>query len=401
MFYNPAGLVDDSHTDISLSASLYGYQQSSQGAANFSPTPPLTDLNATVANLVVIPSASGAVHTFEAGKDGGYLNAISAGLFLPEFQTSDNTYSTANAAGSKTYRSTVSDRTLMPGIGYARRIGDFRVGISTFYVLRLLSSDQTSSVTNTSGAFRVGDVSSSLIAGNLRWTIGGKWQASQRLSLGLALTLPDVGINSSGSVRYRQGIADPAFGAPTFTQIELENLRSSWHEPTVIKAGSALHLFSGLLLSLDITFYLPVSYDLLRVNDAQAAAAVPFVLHVDRHAVANLNAGAEWYLYKNIFLGGGFFTDFSSSADLSGAAFEGTLGQQYLPSIDNYGFSATVGWDAKHTTTRLGVMYSAGTGYDVVAQDDVLRLSQNAHSYERARVFNSFFYIFISSTLKL
>ncbi len=401
LIYNPAGLVDDSRTDISISADLYGFQRTSQGATSFSPTPPLSNITQAVSDVVVIPSSSGYVRTFQSDGNGGYLNAIAVGAFVPEFQSTDDTYSTTTAAGSKTYRSTVTDRTLMPGIGYSRKVGDFRFGISTFYVLRLLSSDETSSLTNQQGGFRIGDASSNVVAGALRWVLGAKWVPTSRLALGLALTLPDVGINSQGSIRYRQGTADPSAPAPAFTQVDLENLRSGWHEPAVIKAGTSLRLLPELLVALDVTFYLPVSYDLLQVNDPAARAVLPFVLHVDRRATANVNVGAEWEPYRKVVIGAGFFTDFASSNDLSGSAYAGALTARQLPSIDNYGFAATFGWKAEFTTTRVGVMYSAGSGYDVVAQDDVARLSTSAQSYERVRVFNSFFYVFISSTLRL
>ncbi len=91
----------------------------------------------------------------------------------------------------------------------------------------------------------------------LRWVLGAVNGSDFALSaLGFALTLPDVGINSQGSIRYRQGTADPERRRRLSRKSIQENLRcSGWHELAVIKAGTSLRLLPELLVALDVTFY--------------------------------------------------------------------------------------------------------------------------------------------------
>ena len=401
LVFNPAGMVDDVHTDISLAADLYGFERSSRDGASVGPTPPLTNLTELATDLVIIPTASGVTRTFQSDPKGGYLNAISLGVFVPQFRSIADTYRTQDASGLKEYSQTLTDRTLMPGLGYARRIGDLRFGISTFYVLRSLTSEETSTLSTSNTAFRIGDANAQMVAGSLQWVLGAKWVPSSRLSLGAALTLPDVAINSTSRLRYRRGDGDASQnGATHFQNIDLENLRSGYRAPAQLRLGSALQIADNLLVASDTTIAFPSSYDLIKVNDSQARAVLPFVLHVQRHAVININAGIEWEPFHSVTLGGGFFTDFASSDSLSGPRYADLLVARLEPSIDNYGFTAVMGFISDNTITRVGVLYAAGTGYDLAARDDIARLDQQRQSYERVKVFNSFFYIFISSTLR-
>lgn len=401
LVYNPAGLVDDVHTDVSLSADLYGFERSARDGASIGPTPPITNLTELATDLVIIPTASGLTRTFQSDKEGGYLNAISLGVFVPQFRSLADTYRLQDASGLKEYTQTLTDRTLMPGVGYARKIGKLRLGISTFYVLRSFSSQESSTLSTSSTAFSIGDASAQLVAGSLQWILGAKWVPSSRLSLGAALTLPDISVNSTGVVHSRHGVTDPSQnGSTNFQDISLTNLSSGYRAPTQLRLGAALQAADNFLISTDTSIVFASSYDLLRVNDTQAQAVLPFVQKVNRRAVVNINAGVEWQPFHNITVGGGFFTDFASSDDLSGSRYANLLPTRLEPSVDNYGFSAVMGFISDNTITRVGVLYAAGSGYDVVARDDVLRLSSQQQDFERVKVFNSFFYIFISSTLR-
>ncbi len=76
------------------------------------PTPPLSNITQAVSDVVVIPSSSGYVRTvFQSDGNGGYLNAIAVGAFVLEFHRPTIPIPRPLAAGSKTYRSTVTDRT--------------------------------------------------------------------------------------------------------------------------------------------------------------------------------------------------------------------------------------------------------------------------------------------------
>lgn len=401
LVFDPAGIVDDAHTDISLSANLYGFERSARGGGATSPIPPLSNLSRVATDLVIIPQASGVVRTFGKNPDGeGYLNAIGFGVFVPSYRSSSDVL----AAGSdREYRRTVSDRTFMPGIGYARRIGKLRLGLSAFYVLRALSASETSSVVRNEGsgqAFRLIDTNVALTAGQLLFVLGGKYVLSPKLSFGFSASLPTIPINNDAEVRYRKGFFDQSVSADgQFNSIN-KRLPSGWRYTPNLRFGMAYVEPALFTLSLDVAMHFPMRYQLVQLDSSLVQNQLPFPNDITRHSVVNFNAGAEFIVWKSLTIGGGLFTDFSSSDKLSGPRFAGALASARTPAVDVYGLSATIGYLSDFTITRLGVTYSFGQGHDVVAEDNAARLSDGITSYRRIEYFTSFFYVFVSSTLR-
>jgi len=60
----------------------------------------------------------------------------------------------------------------------------------------------------------------------------------------------------------------------------------------------------------------------------------------------------------------------------------------------------TLGYFSKHSLSRIGIMYAWGEGYDVIPKSDFGRILRNEQSFARVDYFQSFFYVFLSSTFR-
>ena len=411
LLYNPAGLVDDLHTDISVSANLYGFERTARSDTPPSPFPDLRNIGQAASELVIIPSTSGVLRTFQKDPAGtGYLNALAAGVMVPSYRSSLEAVKTADPTGRAVdYRRTVDDRLLMPGLGYARKLSErFRVGISTFFVLRTVDANENIVSSQESegqpAAFRYADSTLSLSAGSLWWVFGVKCLVSDRFHLGLSFAPPSLPVFSSTSLRYYRGGVDPApaEGQPgsEFKPVVATNLPSSYVVPATLRFGMVYMTKRAFTIAADVSLHFPVSYDLIRAPTPDVEAVLSTATRVDRLTVANINLGAEWLFLPNVSLSAGFFTDFSSSPSLAGPSFSGPLERQRLANIDYYGFTAALGLYSAFTLTRIGALYSFGKGYDVVTRDDFGRLLQSQNQFERVPQAKSLLYIFVSSTVR-
>lgn len=410
LLYNPAGLVDDRHTDISVSANLYGFERTNRGEQLPSPFPDLRNIGQVASELVIVPSTSGFVRTFQRDASGDYLNAVSLAVLVPSFRSSIENVQSADDGSRVDYRRRVQDRLLQPGIGYARKLSTrWRIGISTFFVLRTVDANENivSSQDGDPAPFRMADSTLSLSAGSLQWIFGVKCLVSDRFHLGLSFALPSLPVFTSTSLRYyRSGFdPNPSPGEPQseFKPIVLENLPSQYVTPPTLRFGASYQTLRRFTWAFDVSMHFPISYQLLRVPEAQQEelkSLLPVPTQIDRLMVVNLNTGFEWLFLPNVSVSSGFFTDFASSPSLSGPRYEGALDRQYLANIDYYGFTAALGFYSQFTLTRVGASYSFGKGYDVAAQNSFGRLLESTTQFERVPQAKSFLYIFVSSTVR-
>ncbi len=408
MYYNPAGLVDDDHTDVSVSANLYGFERTARGNTVPSPFPDLTNIGKTASELVIIPSTTGFVRTFQKDPERpGYLNALAAGVLVPSFSQSVESIRSSDPSGAVDYKRNVNDRVLMPGLGYARKLGErWRVGISTFLVVRTLEANEkiVSSGAGDPTPFRYADSTLSLSAASLLWVLGVKCLVSDRFSLGLSFAPPSLPVFSSTSLRYYRGQFDPAVQDGTnFLPIVEDALPSTYVTPATLRFGGAYKLPRAVTFAMDLSLHFPVSYDLITAPQArknELARILPIAAHVERLAVVNINVGAEWMFIKNMSVSAGFYTDFASSPTLNVAQFAGPLQRQELANIDYYGFTAALGFFSQYTLTRIGALYAFGTGQDVATRDDFGRLLENDPQFTRVQQAKSLLYIFVSSTVR-
>jgi len=405
LLYNPAGLVDDYHSDFSLSANLYGFERTERGGTPPSPIPSLSNIANVTTELVIIPSVAGAVRTFQKDSHApGYLNALSFGMLVPSQRDATETLRRAGEAGSDDYKRQVHDRVFMPGFGYARKIGRrWRIGISNFAQLRSLQSNENivSIKNGDPQAFRSADSSITITAASFLAILGVKFLASDAFHLGLSFAFPSIPVFSSTSFRYYRSGFDPAQTPQgDIKQVVTDSVKATYVQPAVLRVGGAYMWNERLTLTADVSVNFPVSYRLVSSDDPTIQGVLPLASAVQRLAVVNLNAGVEYLFSQTFALSGGFYTDFASSPELSGAQFSGVLNQQALSHIDLYGFTGALAFSAPNSVTRVGAMYSFGHGYDVVTREDFGRVLQDSSQFQRVENFKSFFYIFVSTTAR-
>ena len=70
------------------------------------------------------------------------------------------------------------------------------------------------------------------------------------------------------------------------------------------------------------------------------------------------------------------------------------------PQLDMRGLVLTIGYFGEHSLSRIGVMYSWGEGHDTIPTSDVGRLLSSQQTFQRVDYFQSFFYVFLSSTFR-
>ena len=143
--------------------------------------------------------------------------------------------------------------------------------------------------------------------------------------------------------------------------------------------------------------HLPVAYTLAQVSDAETRARLPFNPDITRHAVVNANIGAEVMIVREVSVAAGAYTNFSSAPTI--AANPRT---DQPPQVDLFGMTLALGYFGEYTLSRLGVVYSFGQGYDVIPNiaTDFQSQVQNLRSFSRAAYFQSFFYVFVSSSFR-
>ena len=385
LMFNPAGIVDDDHNDFSLSANLYGFERTDRGGTPPAPIPDLRNLSQVTTELLIIPSVAGAVRTFQKDPNApGYLNGLAFGVFVPSHRESNETLQRAGDTGTIDYKRRVRDRLFMPGFGYARRLGTkFRLGISTFFLLRTVDTNENIVSIRTDSEpnpYRSADSSISLTAGSLAWNLGFKFLASDSLHLGLALMPPSIPVFSAVNVRYYRAGFDPTQEPQSeIKSVVTQSMRATYIQPAVLRFGAAYFWRDRLTVSGDVSLNFPISYSLVSGGGIDVEGVLPTVQNVQRAAVVNLNLGAEYLITPTFAVSAGGYTDFASSPELSGAQFSGPLTQQYLSHIDLYGVTAGLGFFSTNSITRIGAMYAFGTGYDVVTRESI-QAAQSAPS---------------------
>lgn len=426
LFYNPGGLVDIEYTSIQLSSSLYGFERQSIEKGSLTlPVPGVESLSPEFTELTIVPASAGFVESFgEVDAQGRPINAFSLSVVVPSFRTfavnnPKNQDTLTSATGllveqPPSYQRRVTDRSLWSGMGYARRLTPkLSFGVAGWYVLRSLSDIEELSVwarvdgTN-DAVFRTARNDISLLTGSLVGVAGVKYAVSSRWRLGAAVHTPSFALHSNSAVRFNTADSIPACNDPRcgdeqifrdgersrFEPLALENVPSQSRTPWMLRLGVALIEPGRRTLSADISFHLPVRYRLLDVSEA-LSRRLPFNPEVQRDPVLNVNVGYEHLIVPEVSVALGFFTDFSSAPVIPDIPNEDAQ-----PRNDMLGISLALGYFGEHSLTRLGVMYSFGTGRDVIPTSDLGRLLDDRPSFQSVDFFQSFFYFFVSSTFR-
>ncbi len=410
-YFNPAGLADARSTNLQVSTSLYGFERGESPKGLVSPVPGVDNLRVQFTDLIIIPASAGFVQTFgPLDGEGRPYQAYGISVVVPSYRSFGQSQDVPSENGVSSYQRRVTDRELWTGIGYGRRVTpDLRLGVSGYYILRSVTDREhvTSSETLPGG---MGDKFDSVtddisfINGNILFVAGARYTPAPHWAVGLSVSSPSIPIHSQLQLAFSRAAADPT--STSGPQATLDNLSFSGTSQQkfspVVRLGASYVQEYRFTLSADVSYHAPTSYSLISPSAAERAqfdeyrSRLPFNPEIDRRQVVNFNVGGEFLLVREVSIGGGFFTDFSSAPRIPA-----NPSHDQPADVDLYGMSMAIGYFGEHTLSRLGVMYSFGTGSDVTPNTgDVGRVLQGDQGFNRVPYFQSFFYVFLSSTFR-
>ena len=405
MWYNPAGIVDVRDTSLSLSANLYGIQDSTTGShESILPEDPIS-------KLVVVPSSAGFVQALgRSDTDGRRPYAIGMSIVVPsyhKFSTAEEGVGQDQLLGvyRHGYHRAFEDETLWVGAGGAMRLGS-RMSIGAGLVLehRSLQDAASSFVASDlqNGEYRIyrdSMVDLNFSNDSLLLTAGIKIELIRNLFFGACIRSPSLTVHSSGNMRFARSRSDGAGDSgfePTPDEVSVESETRINGEA---RAGIAWVLPDLLTLSADVSFHLPVTYTLIAVrsDDEQTKIALRDALlippAISRSFVVNFNLGAEVQFLERFMLGMGAFTNFASSPSIPSTASRPTPAHVHM-----VGGTLAFGIKSKHTLTRIGAAFARGSGSDVIASNDPDQLALDTQQFVRVDLTQTFVYFFLSST---
>lgn len=406
IYYNPAGIADVRHTSLQVSSSLYGFERSTIGKSVGVPVPGLETLDVKkFTELIIVPASAGFVSTFGAKTpDALHRHTYGVSVMVPSFRS----FSVSAASDNATYQRRVTDRELWSGLGYGLKVSSrLRLGVSGYYILRSVSDreDVTVSepVTSVGGAsyegarFQAVTNDISFTNGSVLVIGGAKLRLLPGLTVGVALQSPSVRVHSQASLQLSRAISDPSTTPPTstFNTLVLANPRSESRHGAALRAGASYVKSYKYTLSADVTVNAPVNYTLIAVSP-DIENRLPFSPHVERRMVVNANVGAEYLIVREVSIGAGMFSNFSSAPALAAA----NPGKDQQPHVDMLGLTMALGYFGDYTLSRLGVVYSFGHGEDVIPVSDISRVLNEEQAFQRVPYAQSFFYAFLSSTFR-
>jgi long-chain fatty acid transport protein len=399
LYYNPAGIADAHYSSLQLSTSLYGFERGA--TENVLPVTGIEQLDIQFTDLIVIPASGGFVKTFgDKDPEGKPRQAYGLCVIVPSFRSS----TASDGTDTATYQRRITDRELWTGVGYAHRLGErLRVGLSGFYILRSVVdvenlTDRESLGTNID-KFETVTNDISFLNGSVVFIGGAKYVLGHGLTLGLSVQSPSLEVHSQGDLRFSRATSDPtaASGATSrLERIDVPDASSDVRYAPMLRLGVNYVETYKYTLSADVSYHAPVEYELLKFSrDKVDPSRLPFNPKIDRRGVLNVNVGAEYLVVREVSVAAGLFTDFSTAPDVPA---EPTVDQP--PHVDLIGLTMSIGYFGKHSLSRIGVLYSFGSGYDVIPESNIDRVLGGAQDFKRADYFQSFFYVFLSSTFR-
>ena len=407
IYYNPAGIADVRHTSLQVSTSLYGFERSSIGKSVGVPVPGLETLDIKkFTELIIVPASAGFVSTFgEKGPDGLHKHTYGLSIMVPSFRS----FSTGAASDFATYQRRVTDRELWAGAGYGYRLGeDLRVGVSCYYVLRSVADredvtvNQDTDLVDAEGKhiqqrFQAVTNDITFTNGSLLLIVGAKYQPVPGVTVGLALQSPSVGVHSQGSLQFTNAASDPttSTSSSTFVRLIQANPRSESKKAAALRVGASYVSAYRYTVTADATITAPVEYTLIDA-DPEFRQRLPFNPHVERKPVANFNVGGEYLIVREVSIGAGIFSDLSTAPHIHTAS----PSSDQQPHVDMMGLTMALGYFGDHSLSRLGVVYSFGSGQDVIPVSDIRRVLAQDQAFQRVPYSQSFFYVFLSSTFR-
>jgi long-chain fatty acid transport protein len=394
LFYNPAGIVDVTRNNLSVSTSLYGLESTSPVG--------LASIDIAHLALNIIPSEVGSTNIIGKPKLGESARAVwGLDVMVPSSRNASFQQQQQQGDSLRSNSETFRDQTLWAGLGAAYRWDDrWSFGLSAFVRHREISLNRRTTGSAQSGEYLDETASLNAFDDSLLAILGAHYQLDTNWSFGLSFQTPSIDVRSGGQasgsrVQWAAGGASPTheeFAASTDKDDRAMKLETRTNG--LFRLGAAYGLDRLLTVTVDITVAMPVTYNRVQFRDASLQSWFPLPLHITRETTVNGSLGVEWLFTEHMSLAGGFFTNRSSSPTVKmSETGEVVGGRDALPHVDLYGGSLAWGWFGEHSLTRVGIAGSTGLGQDVTY--DATRqiwISQPLRE--------TFAYVFVSSTFR-
>jgi len=409
IFFNPAGLVDVTRPRVSVSTSLYGMEF--QGTSPIDSAVVRLERGFSAADLIILPSSTGAVWGFAPLPNGRFKHAVAFATQVPGYTSRTITSFENDIENGRTLslRSTLNDRLLFGGVGYAYRGTPwFRIGVGLHYVFRTIDAEESFadiSLTNP-GQFAFAQSRLRTTYHGLRAALGLKLRPHPRWSFGLTLTSPSLGLwRSTIFESLSINATDPSQPAiPDDIRIERDSVDLQSRQPMTLRLGVAYEERKNFTISCDILFYAPSSYRLIPQEDIEASAEtlsrVPIPLHIERGPSMNANVGFEKLLTNTFSISAGVFTNFSAAPDLEVQDGYLTADSSRLSTVDMIGFSFALGFFGEHALSRLGITGSTGYGNVVQSTAPRDRIFSGRPPLAAVPAAQTFLFLYWSSTFR-
>lgn len=413
VFYNPAGTVDVKRTRLSISTSLYGLEFNGRSLTDPSVILRRFERGFDATDFIIVPSSTGVVMGLGPPLPGGsHRHALSFGTLVPRYSSSFLETEIVDPRTRVHTRqvSSLLDRTLHAGVGYAFRAGPWlRIGASAQYVLRTLVAEESLVAYDDDdrSRFLIADTTLRKADHGGRLSLGVKLKPGPRLSLGLALATPSLDVWESVRFVSTESVSDPANGVdPSFDTVDhrREGLTLASHLPLTVRAGIAFVEPASYTVSFDLIGYAPSSYWLVPPDVIAEVGPrierVPLPYEVVRGPMANAALGVEKLLTDQLSISVGGFTNFSA-APLLDTDDDGVLrtGSTRLSNVQMLGGSLALGFHGQHSLSRLGVTGSAGFGKVVQPSVDDAFVERTPKLIAQDGV-QGFIYVFWSSSFR-
>jgi hypothetical protein len=383
-FYNPAGLSQLQRLQLEVSLPVYGLEyRLRRGGLQLGNQGGRADLQHLI--LTSIPASVGLATLF-GPKDASGRPVWGAGLsILVPWQTQYRFEQNLDAGTSGQAMSVLQrwQQTLLIGPSLSRRFGSFSIGASLFYAHYgfswLLSQSGTEGrcqgdTCRTEEAY---SVLSSLNAwtGNLQARIGLLWTINPAWRIGFMGSLSSIRLFGEGTFRLQRHRLVLFQSEAQSRVIQKENIAAYNPFPWEFRLGVSFRPNERLLLSLDISAYLPQSFSILSTDQItpQEMASFLYPNRIRRNFIMNANLGAEIKLTPTIPLRFGFYTNLSAAdrvipdpqdpfRSLDPATAD--CGRQAcLPYMNTLGATTSIGLNIGRTSVNLGFNVAYGFGY--------------------------------------
>ncbi len=337
LFYNPAGIMYSTGTNLSASVNTY-YDQSKKYSGVIGGREWKRDSTA------LLPNFFGVIQPVRKYK-------IGLSYAVPDSANEDQDqtfYGISSSVQSYTVNFNNSDNTYLFGPSIAAELSkDFSVGMTLYFQERRSQTILNQLVQHTAGYEWTNTYYESNENG-LRPVLGVLWSPASKLAVGVSVA--KTLIYESGTT-YQFTCSDTVIdGSGCDKDIYRLDQFSDKKRKYPLQTGLGLAYFpsSALILSLDVS-------NNAKVTDENFG---------DKEAVMNVAVGSEYYLNKNWAVRGGLFTNLSSAP-----AFQLGVTSDAEERTDIYGVSLSASHFTQNASVTLGTTITSGKGKAQITTD--------------------------------